>query len=136
MFNDIKVGDKVIVKSYSNTYRNLAYYKGTVVSVSGKRFTVTCTGVNSNLTFLKSDGGSYPSSDRYQAYRYDNEVAKEAYSKNRLRNKIKRLMDTTEHYYKCSEERIPSTELANIAHKLEELLSITEGIVKNYNIKT
>ena len=56
MFNDIKVGDKVIVKSYNNTYRDLAYYKGTVVSVGDDSITVYFAVPTINLTNITLHG--------------------------------------------------------------------------------
>lgn len=89
MFDSISVGDEVIVETYRmNCYGGNSYHKGKVIKVSDKRFVVDIG--ERQVTFLKSDGCSYPASDRTRAFPVTDETIMDKYIKYKAKSQFNR----------------------------------------------
>lgn len=120
MFDSISVGDEVIVETYRmNCYGGNSYHKGKVIKVSDKRFVVDIG--ERQVTFLKSDGYSYPASDRTRAYPLTDEVIMSQYVAYNIKSEFNRASREAESLF-CK--------LRNESYieKIEELRQLTEQL--------
>ena len=135
MFDNISVGDEVIVEAYRmNCYGGNSYHKGKVIKVSDKRFVVSLW--NSQVTFLKSDGYSYPASDRTRAYPITDEVIMSRYVAYKIKSEFNRASREAESLF-CklrNESYIEKIEeLGRLTEQLNQISALIESILLDRN---
>jgi hypothetical protein len=135
MFNDIKVGDEVLVEVQRlSCYGGDSYHKAKVAKISDKRFVVDMG--ERQVTFLKSDGYSYPASDRTRAFPVTDERIMNRYLKCNAKGHFNRSFREAESLLSRlrSENYIDEVEkLQQITKQLNQISALVKSILPDKN---